>query len=65
MGAQMSRPDLITQGLIQVLSPFLVHYLSGRPQNRKLLMWIGMGTCVAASVGAGFATTVSGAIACY
>jgi hypothetical protein len=28
-------------------------------------MWIGMVTCVAASVGAGFAETVSGATACH
>lgn len=47
------------QGILQVMSPFLLHYLSSRPHQRKPMMWTGMIILVAASLGAAFSQTVS------
>ncbi|KAK3314214.1 major facilitator superfamily domain-containing protein [Apodospora peruviana] len=48
---------VVSTGVIQVMCPFLVHFLSGRAQLRKPLLYTGTAIVVAASIGAGFAHT--------
>ncbi|KAK5996162.1 MFS-type transporter pynF-like protein [Cladobotryum mycophilum] len=44
-------------GTLQITSPFLLHYLSGRSHQRKLMMWVGMIVLVTAAIGAAFSRT--------
>ena len=39
------------------MCPFLVHLLSGRARLRRILLYVGVATVVAASIGAGFSKT--------
>ncbi|PHH68721.1 hypothetical protein CDD83_5999 [Cordyceps sp. RAO-2017] len=44
-------------GILQVMSPFMLRFLTGRWKLRKPMMWTGMVLVVAASVAAAFSTT--------
>jgi hypothetical protein len=47
------------KGILQSLSPFLLHLIGNYPQYRSYMMWTGMVLVVASSLGAAFSTTVS------
>jgi hypothetical protein len=50
--------DCAFQGILQGLSPFLLHFIGTYPQYRMHMMWVGMVLVVASSLGAAFSTTV-------
>lgn len=49
---------LLVVGILQSLSPFLLHLIGNYPSSRLYMMWTGMVLVVASSLGAAFSTTV-------
>jgi hypothetical protein len=47
------------KGILQSMSPFLLHFIGNYPHYRLYMMWTGMVLVVASSLGAAFSTTVS------
>ncbi|KAH6639091.1 major facilitator superfamily domain-containing protein [Boeremia exigua] len=48
---------LLVVGILQSLSPFLLHLIGSYPESRQYMMWVGMVLVVASSLGAAFSTT--------
>ncbi|KAK1973317.1 major facilitator superfamily domain-containing protein [Colletotrichum cereale] len=48
---------VMSMGTLQIMSPLLLRFLSGRPRQRKPMMWAGMALVSASSIGAAFSMT--------